>query len=61
MKRTASRPLPAGRMDREAALHFGVGLSFFSVLLMGFATNWLAAAILARLDPVLRASSTRSG
>jgi len=47
MKRTASRPLPAGRMDRQAALHFGVGLSFFSVLLMGFAANWLAAAILA--------------
>ena len=47
MKRTASRPLPAGRMDRESALHFGVGLSFFSVLLMGVATNWLAAAILA--------------
>ena len=47
MKRTASRPLPAGRMDRASALHFGVGLSFFSVLLMGFATNWLAAAILA--------------
>jgi protoheme IX farnesyltransferase len=47
MKRTASRPLPAGRMDRQAALHFGVGLSFFSVLLMGLATNWLAAAILA--------------
>jgi protoheme IX farnesyltransferase len=47
MKRTAGRPLPAGRMDRESALHFGVGLSFFSVLLMGFATNWFAAAILA--------------
>ncbi len=47
MKRTAARPLPAGRMDRETALHFGVGLSFFSVLLMGFATNWVAAAILA--------------
>ncbi|MGQ0588037.1 MAG: heme o synthase [Sphingosinicella sp.] len=47
MKRTASRPLPAGRMDRESALHFGVGLSFFSVLLMGVATNWFAAAILA--------------
>jgi protoheme IX farnesyltransferase len=47
MKRTASRPLPAGRMDRQTALHFGVGLSFFSVLLMGLATNWLAAAILA--------------
>ena len=47
MKRTAKRPLPAGRMDKQSALHFGVGLSFFSVLLMGFATNWLAAAILA--------------
>src|SRR5919112_1909440 len=33
MKRTASRPLPAGRMDREAALHFGVGLGAFSVML----------------------------
>ncbi|PSJ37029.1 heme o synthase [Allosphingosinicella deserti] len=47
MKRTASRPLPAGRMDRQSALHFGVGLSFFSVILMGFATNWLAATVLA--------------
>jgi heme o synthase len=47
MKRTADRPLPAGRMDRQTALHFGVGLSFFSVILMGFATNWVAAAILA--------------
>ncbi|AJR24342.1 MULTISPECIES: heme o synthase [Sphingobium] len=46
MKRTANRPLPAGRMDRQSALHFGVGLSFFSVLLMGVATNWLAAAVL---------------
>uniref|UniRef100_UPI0023510CDE heme o synthase n=1 Tax=Rhizorhapis sp. SPR117 TaxID=2912611 RepID=UPI0023510CDE len=47
MKRTANRPLPAGRMDPQSALHFGVGLSFFSVLLLGVATNWLAAAILA--------------
>jgi protoheme IX farnesyltransferase len=47
MKRTANRPLPAGRMERQSALHFGVGLSFFSVLLMGVATNWLAAAVLA--------------
>jgi heme o synthase len=47
MKRTANRPLPAGRMDRQSALHFGVGLGFFSVVLMGFATNWFAAAILA--------------
>ncbi|HTU09533.1 MAG TPA: heme o synthase [Allosphingosinicella sp.] len=47
MKRTADRPLPAGRMDRASALHFGVGLAFFSVVLMGVATNWVAAAILA--------------
>jgi protoheme IX farnesyltransferase len=47
MKRTASRPLPAGRLDRQTALHFGVGLAFFSVLLMGLATNWFAASILA--------------
>lgn len=47
MKRTENRPLPAGRMDRQSALHFGVGLSVFSVVLMGLATNWLAAVILA--------------
>jgi heme o synthase len=47
MRRTAARPLPAGRMDRQSALHFGVGLAFFSVLLMGLATNWFAAALLA--------------
>ncbi len=47
MTRTADRPLPAGRMDRQSALHFGVGLSFFSVLLLYLATNWVAAAILA--------------
>src|SRR5690348_14878501 len=46
MRRTAKRPLPAGRMDRQSALHFGVGLGFFSVLLMGLATNWLAALLL---------------
>jgi protoheme IX farnesyltransferase len=34
-------------MDPQSALHFGVGLGFFSVLLMGLATNWLAAALLA--------------
>jgi protoheme IX farnesyltransferase len=47
MRRTAKRPLPAGRMQRETALHFGVGLGAFSVLLMGLATNWLAAVLLA--------------
>jgi protoheme IX farnesyltransferase len=47
MRRTAKRPLPAGRMDRQSALHFGVGLGGFSVLLMGLAANWLAAVLLA--------------
>lgn len=46
MKRTADRPLPAGRMDRQTALHFGVGLGVFSVLLMGLAVNVVAAAVL---------------
>src|SRR5690242_17779070 len=46
MRRTAKRPLPAGRMDRQSALHFGIGLGTFSVILMGLATNWLAALLL---------------
>ncbi|HKX91008.1 MAG TPA: heme o synthase [Sphingomicrobium sp.] len=46
MRRTAKRPLPAGRMERQTALHFGVGLGVFSVILMGLATNWLAAGLL---------------
>ena len=47
MKRTAGRPLPAGRMDRTAARDFGIALSVGSVLIMGLAVGWLAAAILA--------------
>ncbi len=54
MKRTARRPLPAGRMDRQSALHFGVGLAAFSVILMGLAVNMLAAGDPDRVDPVLR-------
>jgi protoheme IX farnesyltransferase len=47
MRRTARRPLPAGRLDRQSALHFGVGLASFSVVLMDLATNHLAALLLA--------------
>ena len=47
MRRTATRPLPAGRMDRQTALHFGVGLSAFSVILLDVAANHLAAFLLA--------------
>ena len=47
MKRTAQRPLPAGRLQRTDARDFGVALSVASVLIMGLAVGWLAAAILA--------------
>jgi protoheme IX farnesyltransferase len=47
MKRTAARPLPAGKMERTSARDFGVGLSVASVLLMGLAIGWLTAVILA--------------
>lgn len=47
MKRTEARPLPAGRMEKQTALHFGVGLSFLSVILLSLATNAMAAGLLA--------------
>jgi len=47
MTRTQNRPLAAGRMEPETALHFGIGLSGFSVVMMGVAVNWLSAALLA--------------
>ncbi|HBC15053.1 MAG TPA: protoheme IX farnesyltransferase [Erythrobacter sp.] len=47
MKRTAARPLPAGRMNRTDARDFGVLIAAASVMIMGLALNWLAAAILA--------------
>ncbi len=47
MKRTQSRPIPAGRMRRETALTFGVVLSVTSVTLMGLMINVTAAALLA--------------
>ncbi len=47
MVRTRRRPIPAGRMAPDAALAYGVILSLFSVMLMGLAVNWVAAALLA--------------
>jgi protoheme IX farnesyltransferase len=47
MKRTRDRPIPAGRVSRQTALHFGIGLSAGSVLLMDLAANHVAALILA--------------
>ncbi len=46
MERTRRRPIPAGRMAPDAALAYGVILSLFSVMLMGLAVNWVAAALL---------------
>ncbi|MFC7475372.1 heme o synthase [Dankookia sp. GCM10030260] len=47
MKRTATRPIPAGRIEPGAALAYGVGLAAASVGIMGLATNWVAAGVLA--------------
>ena len=47
MKRTARRPVPAGRMAPVAARDFGFALSGGSVLVMLLAIGWLAAVILA--------------
>ncbi|WP_144186739.1 heme o synthase [Elioraea rosea] len=47
MRRTASRPIPAGRVLPEAALGYGATLAVFSVVLMGLAANWVAALVLA--------------
>ncbi len=47
MKRTARRPVPAGRMSAVSARDFGFALSGGSVLVMLLAIGWLAAVILA--------------
>ena len=47
MRRTKSRPIPSGRTSPDAALGLGVALSGLSVLMLGLAANWHAAAWLA--------------
>jgi protoheme IX farnesyltransferase len=47
MTRTAERPIPAGRVARGEALGFGMTLGVGSVVVLGLATNWLAAGLLA--------------
>ena len=47
MRRTSTRPIPAGRIAPDEALTFGVFLAVASVLLMYLATNLAAAFILA--------------
>lgn len=47
MTRTATRPVPAGRIAPETALAFGLAMSLLSVCTLGLALNWFAAAFLA--------------
>jgi heme o synthase len=47
MARTASRPIPRGRVTADEALTLGVVLSIFSVLTLGLVANWVAAGLLA--------------
>jgi heme o synthase len=45
MKRTANRPIPAGRIAPGAALRFGFGLAALSFVLMSLTVNVLAASL----------------
>ncbi|HRJ68574.1 MAG TPA: heme o synthase [Beijerinckiaceae bacterium] len=47
MGRTANRPVPAGRVSESEALSFGLILSVLSVGVLGLASNWFAAGLLA--------------
>ena len=47
MTRTATRPVPSGRVTPGEALAFGMTLSVGSVLMLGLTANWLAAGLLA--------------
>ncbi|MGB3244837.1 MAG: heme o synthase [Sulfitobacter sp.] len=47
MRRTANRPIPAGKVEPREALYLGVALSGLSVMMLALAANLLAAAMLA--------------
>ena len=47
MKRTAKRPVPAGKVTADEALAIGLSLSVMSVVFLALATNLLAAGLLA--------------
>jgi heme o synthase len=46
MARTAMRPIPRGRVSRSEAIGFGLTLAVGAVLLLAFAANLVAAALL---------------
>jgi len=47
MKRTAKRPVPAGKLEAGEALAVGVALSGFAVVMLALASNMVAAGLLA--------------
>ncbi len=47
MRRTRGRPVPSGRVGGDEALAIGLALSGFSVVMLGLATNLVAAGLLA--------------
>jgi protoheme IX farnesyltransferase len=47
MKRTAKRPVPAGKVEPGEALAVGVALSGFAVVMLALASNLVAAGLLA--------------
>ncbi|UWR23413.1 heme o synthase [Sulfitobacter sp. S190] len=47
MKRTAQRPIPAGKVTPEAALALGCALSGMAVMMLSLSANLLAGAMLA--------------
>jgi len=47
MRRTKGRPIPAGKVDGQDALHIGLGLSGLSVVMLALAANLFAAFLLA--------------
>ena len=47
MRRTRKRPVPSGRVGGDEALAIGLALSGFSVVMLGLASNLVAAGLLA--------------
>ncbi len=47
MNRTKMRPLPLNKIMPDDALGFSILITIIAVMLMGMATNWMAAGILA--------------
>lgn len=45
MRRTAARPLPAGKLTAQRAMWFGIGLAFLGFLELAIGANWLAALL----------------